>query len=66
MNQSSEFLKGTCAKCNLRFEDLGMGWRLVPTGFVIYDITSDKDVPELDECRQDGCPGRCEMPVKSP
>jgi hypothetical protein len=32
---------------------------------MIFDITADKDVPELDECRHDGCPGRCEIPVQS-
>jgi hypothetical protein len=58
MEKASHFPTGTCAKCNLRFEDLGMGWRLVPTGFVIFDITCDRDVPELDECRETGCPGR--------
>jgi len=55
-----------CERCGLRCVDQSgalceffgiANARLVATGFMLYDSTQDKDVPDLDSCDRPDCPG---------
>ncbi|NDZ12064.1 hypothetical protein C7T35_15340 [Variovorax sp. WS11] len=55
-----------CERCKLAYEEhppelakfFGIDRLRMPvTGFLLWDPTQGKDVPEVDECRRDDCPG---------
>ena len=57
-------MKAFCMRCGEHCEDYGTGFRLIPTGFVVYDPTSGHDVPELDVCHR--CDIRPPPPLGTP